>query len=112
MDSIELDTSNLTLSNEIRDKNLAPSTKTRYLNLFKHFNDWIRTNKADYCFIDGTISYADIDTDTFMEFFAEKIKSSSNIRKRTNTGDSIIVSDYNTTMLVDTRVQFYFTIKR
>ena len=87
--------SNLELSNEIRDKNLAPSTKARYKHLFKHFEDWIRTNKADYC-IGDDISYADIDTDTFMEFFAEKVKSSNNTRKRTITDESVIVSEYNT----------------
>jgi len=87
--------SNLALSNEIRDKNLAPSTKSRYKYLFKHFEDWIRANKADYC-IEDNISYADIDTDTFMEFFAEKVKSVNNTRKRTITDESVIVSEYNT----------------
>ena len=51
--------------------------------------DWIRLNKADYC-IGDNISYADIDTDTFMEFFPEKIKSVNNTRKRTITDESVI----------------------
>ena len=47
------DISNLELSFEIRDKKLAPSTKARYKHLFKHFEDWIRINKADYCIGDN-----------------------------------------------------------